>query len=298
MESHTQDVQEFTSSFGRLARREEIGRQIANKENSGLRNVIDSTKKHLPVIEAQVNQLVNEEFAIEPERFEIVTLFSEALREKFPNIEGLAVLPFGSMIMGGAVARKVMGNDEYSTDLDWGIISNNTLSKTQLQEINEFAKQSIPTVAQAEGLPPTISSSYINSEHFNVCNLKNKDEALDLINQMEKDESDWDPWTNPLLMYLEPSVPPKYNIKNREYLLAALSELATTNHGLWEQTVDQLTDSYKQHLRIKPKHLKSVHTNSTKDGSLKKTVIALSRDARAENMEKLLLATDVIKQKV
>ncbi len=293
MESSDINKEKFLSNLKRLTHREEIGRQVAKEENKGsLRKVIEASKQNFPFLDQEVEKLINEEFSIEPTRFAFAENFSKKLIDDFPNVKGLAVIPLGSVIRGGANVRKMMGRDGDGSDLDWGILYDGSLLEATATKINYFATNIIPQIAEEIGLPETKSSSYINAKNFKVPNLHTAQEAVSFIHAMDEDQADWDPWTNPLVLYLGPSIPPEYNIQNRKFLLEGLSQLSIENHALWERTVDQLADSWRQHLRLKPKHLQGTYTTSKRDVSLRKRIIDSSREVRGQEMEKFLLSTD------
>lgn len=283
----------FSESLRRLVHRETIGKEMVRKNNKdSLRRILDKSRAKLPQIESQIEDVLSKEYSIDTERYEVTGTFSYALENRFPDISGLGILPLGSIIRGGAVIRKLMGRETEASDLDWGIVSDDPIDKETLKKINEYAKESVPRFALKAGLPRIISSSYINGENFNVVNIKSKREAINMIRDMEKDTSDWDPWTNPLILYLGPSIPPEYNQRNRKFLLDGLSQLSLEDHNLWKKTVDQLVDSWRQHLRVKPKHLVGSYTTSERDEEIRQNIIKSSREALSKRMEELLLTTD------
>ena len=290
MDNNQESSENLTKNITRLARREEIGRQINLSPTRDAREIIDKVRSNMPLIEQQIDDLVNQEFVISPRRRALVNEIVADLQDNFPDVPGIALLPLGSTINGGTVAREIMGQEKGS-DLDWGILYDGPKPSPQrLKEMSEYVKSKIADLSTKHGLPNVISSSYVNPVYFSTSSLENSQQAISTIRAIDEDE--WDPWDNALLFFLSPSVPEESNIQNRKLLLEGLSELSQSNHDLWQRTVDNISTSWESHRRLKSKHLEGSFTNSAKDNALRESILSNSGKVMSKPLKELLYATD------
>ncbi len=291
----------------RLVRRNEIAKQLKGAapidilrrmmgaKKPGIRESVRREERQRGVNE-RVRKIAREPFAPNERNYALANRLAEKLRERFPGIKDLAVIPLGSSVFGGAEARQMLGDNfsriphQKQADLDWCLSysADKNLPLDTIAEVTEASREIVPQIAREFGLPLGFKvDEVIQPIGYRMRNFNSTDEAYAYCKEKVSFE------TAELLYFLMPSAPPEVGERNRYYTLCALHRLAREDRPAWEKSIMAIATLYARANRIKDKHLQGSHDRTRKSKNISKAIARQSDFGKGvyEKIEALLQST-------
>jgi len=207
-----------------LARNPEIGIKI--------KNIADILKKD-EITVSKENQLIMENI-------------QHQLVEKFPNIEGLSIILFGSSVHGGGMVRKELGT-QAEQDLDIAFIIDDKINGRFHQiNVRNYIDEILQKNYKKELHPTNIYTESLTS-------INDATKKLIATTTIEPERKEYA--KEEILIYLFPSFPSEVNEKNRALLLEALNKIYKDNPSQWSKIKNEVLEIWERYHKLEPKHL-------------------------------------------